>query len=160
MSRSPNQKAPIKFHLCLELFVFLFLLFQAEHLITMAITTINMIFICSTTWNVLLYLMITRANRLALRVSSIHQNQTRAFNLHLFGNWWQHFHKDMNWNSIKFLLLAQECLPCVKGYGQVSWTPIGSISSPYICAKSLDCSLHICLDRKYRRQCLPNNAKV
>ena len=80
MSWSPNQKTPIKFHLCLELFLFLFLLFQAEHLNIMAITTINMIFICSTTWNCATYLMFTRANRLAHRVSSIHQNQTRVFN--------------------------------------------------------------------------------
>ena len=151
MSRSPNQKVPIKFHLCLELFVFLFLLLQAEHLITMAITTINMIFICSTTWNSATYLMITRANRLSHRVSSIHQNKIRAFNLSLFANWWQPFHKYMNWNLIEFVLLAQVYFPCVKGYGQVSWTPIGSISSPYICAKSLDWSLHICMDWKCGR---------
>ena len=101
-----------------------------------------------------------RWTRLALRVSSIHQNQNRAFNLSIFGNWWQPFHKDMNWNSIESMLLAQAYLPCVKGYGQVSWILNGSNCSPYICAKSLDCSLHKCLDRKYRRQCLPNEAKV
>ena len=97
---------------------------------------------------------------LALRVSSINQNQTRAFNLPLFSNWWQPFHKDINWDLIEFMLLAQTYLPCVKEYGQVLWTPNGSNCSPYICAKSLDCSLHICLDRKYRRQFLPNDAKV
>jgi hypothetical protein len=44
-----NTKAPIKLHLCLELFVFVFLLFQARALDHHhAITTI-MIFICSTT---------------------------------------------------------------------------------------------------------------
>ena len=43
----------------------------------------------------------------------------------------------MNWNSIESILLAQAYLPCVKGYGQVLWTPNGSISSPYICGKNL-----------------------
>ena len=79
-----------------------------------------------------------RVKGLPPRVSSIHQNQTRAFNLPLFGNWWQPFHKDMNWNSIESMLHAQAYLPCVKGFGQVSWTPNGSNCSPYICAKSLD----------------------
>ena len=93
-------------------------------------------------------------------VLSIHQNKTRAFNLLLLGNWWQPFHKDMNWDLIESTLLVQAYLPCVKEYGQVSWTPNGSNCSPYICAKSLDWSLHICLDRKYMRQCLPNDDKV
>jgi hypothetical protein len=49
-------------------------------LITVAVTTINMIFICSITWNVLnLSHVHYRAHRLVPRVSSIHQNQTRAF---------------------------------------------------------------------------------
>jgi hypothetical protein len=52
-----------------------------------------------------------RAHRLLARVSSIHQNQTRAFNLPLFSNWWQHFHKNMNWNHFEFMLLAQTYLP-------------------------------------------------
>ena len=38
-----------------------------------------MIFICFITWSSATYLIITLINRLALRVSSIHQNQTRAF---------------------------------------------------------------------------------
>ena len=57
--------------------------------------------------------------------------------LPLFGNWWQPFHKDMNCNLIESMLLAQAYLPCVKEYRQVSWTPISSNCSPYICAKSL-----------------------
>ena len=32
------------------------------------------------------------------------------------------------------MLLAQAILPCVKDFGQVPPTRIGSISSPYICA--------------------------
>jgi hypothetical protein len=56
------------------------------------LSTINMIFICSTTWNSATYLLITRANRLAHRVSSIHQNQTKAF------SWW--------YNQEMFLFLA------------------------------------------------------
>ena len=40
------------------------------------------------------------------------------------------------------IFLDSCCLPnhitMCKGYGQVSLTQIGSISSPYICAKSLD----------------------
>ena len=59
-----------------------------------------MIFICFTTWECATYLMITWETRLTLRVSSIHQNHTRAFNLPLFGNWWQPLYKDMNWNLI------------------------------------------------------------
>ena len=119
MSWLLNQKASIKFHLCLELFVFLFLLFQAEHLITMAITTINMIFICSTTWNCATYLMITRANRLAHRVSSIHQNQIRAFihpEWHVPLTWW--LMKDRTCaaktkgNLPKFFFsMSQQCMP-------------------------------------------------
>ena len=140
-----KPKAPIKFHLCLELFVFLFLLFLVQALDHHGHHTIIMIFICSTTWNYATYLMITRANRLVLRVSSIHQNQTRAFNLPLFGNWWQPFHKDMNWILDESMLLAQAYLLCVNGYGQVLWIPYGRNCSPYICAKSLDWSLHICL---------------
>ena len=88
---------------------------------------------------------------LALSVSSIHQNQTKAFNLPLFGNWWQPFHKDMNWNSFESMLLAQAFFTMCKGFGQVSWIWIGSISSPYIYAKSLDWSLHICMDWKCGR---------
>ena len=61
---------------------------------------------------------------------------------------------------IESMLLARAILPCVKEYGHVSLTPNGSNCSPYISAKSLDCSLHICLDRKYMRQFLPNDAKV
>ena len=161
MSWSPKQNSSYYLYLCLELFVFLFLLFKSKHLIiTMASPSschdLHLLhhLECAT------YLMITWLTRLALRVSSIHQNQTRAFNLPIFGNWWQPFHKDMNWNSIESMLLAQAYLLCVKRYGQVSWTPYGSDCSPYICAKSLDCSLHICLNRKYMRQCLPNDAKV
>ena len=65
---------------------------------------------------------------MTLRVSLIHQNQTRAFNLPLFGNWWQPFHKDMNWNLFESMLLVQAYLPCVKEYGHVSWIPNGSVT--------------------------------
>jgi hypothetical protein len=75
-------------------------------------------FICSTTWNIYQPMSHTlRAHRLVSRVLSIHQNQTRAFNLPLFGNWWQPLHKDMNWNHFESMLLAQAYLPFVKGYG-------------------------------------------
>ena len=33
------------------------------------------------------------------------------------------------------MLLAQAILPCVNDFGQVPQTRIGSISSPYICAR-------------------------
>ena len=49
------------------------------------------------------------------------------------------------------MFLAQAYLPCVKGYEQVPRTPNGSISSPYICAKSLDLSLYICMNWKCGR---------
>ena len=76
-----KTKWPYGIHLCLEpILFFSFFFSKPEHfIITMAITTIMIFIICSTTWNVLPYLMITWSNRLALRISSIHQNQTRAF---------------------------------------------------------------------------------
>jgi hypothetical protein len=62
-------KWPYQKHLCLEPILFFSFFFSiSEHLITMAITTFMIITNCSTTWNVLPYLMITRANRLALGV--------------------------------------------------------------------------------------------
>jgi hypothetical protein len=138
--------------LCLELFVFLFLLFQVQALDHHHGHTIIMILTIAPPPRIVLPISWSlRLTRLALRVSSIHQNQTRAFNLPLFGNLWQPFHKDMNWNSIESMLLAQAYLPCVKGYGKVSWSPFGSICSPYICAKSLDWSLHICIEWKCGR---------
>jgi hypothetical protein len=92
VSWSPNQKTPIKFHLCLELFVFLFVLFQAEHLINMVTTSSWSSSICFTTWNIYQPISHTlRAHRLVARVSSIHYNQTRAFNrayqFYRFENW-------------------------------------------------------------------------
>jgi hypothetical protein len=38
-------------------------------------------------------------------------------------------------SSFAFILLAQAILPCVHDFGQVPQTRIGSISSPYICAR-------------------------
>ena len=43
--------------------------------------------------------------------------------------------KIWNLSSIGFMLLAQAILPCVNNFGQVPQTRIGSISSPYICAR-------------------------
>jgi hypothetical protein len=86
---------------------------------------------CFTTWNIYQPISHTlRAHRLVDRVSSVHQNQTRAFNLPLFGNWWEPFDKDMSWKHFEFMLLAQAYLPCVKVYGKVSWIWIGSIAPP------------------------------
>ena len=42
---------------------------------------------------------------------------------------------------------------CKKDMDKFHEPQMVAICSPYICAKSLDWSLHICLDRKYRRQC-------
>ena len=50
----------------------------------------------------------TLSTRISPKVSSIIQNQTSAFNLFLFGNWWQHFHKDIQCNPFGFMLLAQD----------------------------------------------------
>jgi hypothetical protein len=103
----------------------------------------------------------TLSTRISPLVSSITLNQTRTFNLPLFGNWWQPIYKDF---MIKFFWIHVACpsfLPCVKWYGQVSWTRICSNCSPYIYAKKFGFeSSHICLDRKYRSQFLPNDAKV
>ena len=38
-------------------------------------------------------------------------------------------------STFRFMLLAQAILPCVNNFGQVPQTQIGSISSPYICAR-------------------------
>ena len=57
-----KTKWPYQIHLCLKpMLFFSFFFFKLEHLIiTMAITTIIMIFIISsTTWNMLPYLIIT-----------------------------------------------------------------------------------------------------
>ena len=67
-------------YLCLELFVFLFLLFKSKHLIiTMASPSSCYDLYLLHHLEYATYLMITWWTRLALRVSSIHQNQTRAF---------------------------------------------------------------------------------
>ena len=71
-----------------------------------------------------------RVKGLALRASLIHQNQTRAFNLPLFGNWWQPFHKDMNWNSFESMLLAQAYLPWVKGFGKFHEPKLVALAPP------------------------------
>jgi hypothetical protein len=47
------------------------------------------------------------------------------------------FHKDIQQNLLDLCWLPKHFTMC-KGYGQVSWTRIGSYCSPYICAKSLD----------------------
>jgi hypothetical protein len=36
------------------------------------------------------------------------------------------------------MLIVQAILPCVNDFGQVPQTRIGSISSPYICARVFD----------------------
>ena len=69
------------------------------------------------------------------RLSLNYQNQTRTFQSPPF--------LVIDDNSIKiwklsifgFMLLAQAILPCVNDFGQVPQTQIGSISSPYICAR-------------------------
>ena len=111
-----KTKWPYEFHLCLEpILFFSFVFSKPEHLITMASPP--------SPWSSLFapslgmcfpILMITRASRLAHRVSSIHQNQTRAFNLPLFGNWWQPLHKDMNRNQFWIHVACPSLLPCVK----------------------------------------------
>ena len=83
-----------------------------DHLVV--ITIITMIITCSITWHVptSLSLHILRIE-VSTRVSSIIQNQTRAFNLPFFGNW-QHFLQRF---SIKFSWIHVACpiiLPCAK----------------------------------------------
>jgi hypothetical protein len=43
--------------------------------------------------------------------------------------------KIWNLSTFGFMLLAQAILPCVNDFGQVPQTQIGSISSPYTCAR-------------------------
>jgi hypothetical protein len=68
----------------------------------------------SITWIIPTSLIHTLSIEVRTKVSSISQNQTRAFNLPLFGNWWHPFSQRF---SIKFFWIHVACpniLPCVK----------------------------------------------
>ena len=84
-----------------------------DHLVV--ITIITMIITCSITWHVPTSLNLhTLSIEVSTRVSSILKNQTRAFNLPLFGNWWQPFLQRF---SIKVSWIHVACpsiLPCAK----------------------------------------------
>ena len=76
-----KPKSSYQFHLCLELFVLLFLLFQVQTLDHHHGITIIMIFTIASSLGIVLPISWSlRWTMLALRVSSIYQNQTRAFN--------------------------------------------------------------------------------
>ena len=63
-------------------------------------------------------------------------------------------------SSNGFELLAQAILPCVNDFGQVAQTRIGSISSPYICARVFGLKLAIYIDQNCGRVITTNDAKV
>ena len=121
VSITKMKKLLSSFTFALSFLFFSFFFSKSKHLIITMASLLGIMLHIS--WSL-------RWTMLALRVSLIHQNQTRAFNLPLFSNWWQPLHKDMNWNLIESMLLVQAYLLCVKGYGQVSWTPYGSNCSP------------------------------
>jgi hypothetical protein len=67
----------------------------------------------STTWHGTYHFMSTHlAQWLVPRFSSIIQNQTRAFNLPLFGNWWQPIYEDV---MIKIFWIHVAC-PSILAY--------------------------------------------
>jgi len=90
-----------------------FPIWALDHLVV--ITIITMIISCSITWHVPTSLSLhTLSIEVNTRVSSIIQNQTKAFNLPLFYNWWQPFLQRF---SIKFSWIHVACLsilPCAK----------------------------------------------
>ena len=113
-----HQNQNPKQYLCLDLHRVLFFLssfpsWALDHLVV--ITIITMIISCSITWHVPTSLSLhTLSIEVSTRVSSIIQNQTRAFNLPLFGNWWQPFLQRF---SIKFSWIRVACpsiLQCAK----------------------------------------------
>ena len=66
----------------------------------------------------------------------------------------------MNGNSFESMLLAQAYLPCVKDMDKFHELHIVAIAPPTYVLRVWIVALHICLDRKYRSQFLPNDAKV
>jgi hypothetical protein len=68
----------------------------------------------------------------------------------------QRYELNFNWIHVA----CRSIFACVKWYGQVLWTRIGSISSPYICAKSLYRSCTYAWIENVGGQCLSNDAKV
>ena len=64
----------------------------------------------------------------------ISQNQTRAFNLPLFGNWWQPFTKiGFSIKFVNFHCLSKHLNQKI-WFGQTIQVRFGSVGSPYICA--------------------------
>ena len=147
-----KPKSSYQFYLCLKLFVFLFLLFKVQALDHHHGITIIMIFTVASPLGIMLPISWSlRWTRLALRVSSIHPNQTRAFNLPLFGNWWQPFYKDMNLNHFESMLLAQPFLPRVKDLDKFHEPPLVAFApSTYVLRVWIE-SLHICIDKSCGR---------
>ena len=117
MSWSPKQNSSYHLYLCLEPFVFLFLLFKSKHLIiTMASPSschdLHLLHYlkCAT------YLMITWWTRLALRVSSIYQNQTRAFTVYLLLSHWCY------WIFLRLVVFSSVgCSLALRVASQSSW---------------------------------------
>jgi hypothetical protein len=72
----------------------------------------------------------TLSIEVSTKVSSISQNQTRAFNLSLFGDWWQPFsHRFL----IKFSWVHVACpsiLPCVKDMDKFYKPKLVAIAPP------------------------------
>jgi hypothetical protein len=93
---------------------------------------------CSTLGLYQPHLIHTLSIEVSTKVSLIIQNQTRAFNLPLFGNWSQPFSQRF---SIKFFWIHVACLsilPCVKDMDKFHKPELVAIAPPYICAKSLN----------------------
>jgi hypothetical protein len=83
-----NKNDPIAYTFALSLFLFFFLSsFQVEHLIiSWSSPCTNIIFLAPPLGLYQLHLIHTLSIKVSIKVSSISQNQIRAFNLPLFGN--------------------------------------------------------------------------
>jgi hypothetical protein len=79
------------------------------------------------------HLIHTLSIEVSTKVSSISQNQTRAFNLLLFDNWWQPFSQRF---SIKFFWIHVTCpsiLPCVKDMDKFHKPELVAIAPLHMC---------------------------
>jgi hypothetical protein len=76
------------------------------------------------------HLIHTLSIKVSTKVSSVSQNQIRAFNLPFFGNWWQPFSQRF---SIKFFWIHVACpsiLTCVKDMDKFHKPQLVAIAPP------------------------------
>jgi hypothetical protein len=110
---------------------FLFLLFHVDHLIISWASPCTMIIFLAPSLGLCQpHLIHTLSIEVSTKVSSISQNQTRAFNLPLFSNRWQPFLQRF---PIKFFWIHVACpsiLPCVKDMDKFHKFKLVAIAPP------------------------------